>query len=172
MTPLLSSPKTSPPYVVETEQKSNDDTARDRVPVTTMMLDETVSEDEEGIPVEVLLQRQKVTKTNDSPDNSCEDEDNVPVATILAKEKAQTNKNTSRSLRDRNGDIVTGEMAVGVGIAKFFQDLGMFKGVVDRVRKEGRELLYHVTYEDGDEEELSLYEYTVRWPANYLNRWK
>jgi hypothetical protein len=37
----------------------------------------------------------------------------------------------------------------------------MFKGAVDRVRKEGRELLYHVTYEDGDEEEFSLYEYTL-----------
>jgi hypothetical protein len=52
---------------------------------------------------------------------------------------------------------VTGEKAVGVGIAKKFQDLGLFKGVVDRVRKEGREFLYHVAYEDGDEEELPLY---------------
>jgi hypothetical protein len=73
-----------------------------------------------------------------------------------------------------------------VGKAKVFQDLGMFTAsyhclshnnlapcisevfflfvnvhVVDRMRKEGRETLYHVLYTDGDEEELSKYEYVL-----------
>ena len=154
-------PQDQPPYVVQTMEASNEDIARDFVPVSSMLLDERVSEDEDDIPVTVLLQRQKGTKTNDSQDNSGEDDDNVPVATKLTREKGKTNKTVRRSVRDKNGDIVTGEKAVGVGIAKNFQDLGLFKGVVDRVRKEGRELLYHVAYEDGDEEELSMYEYTL-----------
>ncbi len=49
-----------------------------------------------------------------------------------------------------------GENAIGVRIAKFFQDMGMFTGIVDRVRNVGRETLYHVLYDDGDEEELAV----------------
>jgi hypothetical protein len=54
-----------------------------------------------------------------------------------------------------------GGNVVGVRIAKKFQDLGMFTGTVDRVRKEGRETLYHVLYDDEAEEELSTYEYVL-----------
>lgn len=155
-------PQDQPPYDIETVDASNEDTARDFVPVSSMYLDERVSEDEDDIPFKVLLQRQKGNKTNDSQDDISEDDDNVPVATILTRDKEKANKTVDRqSLRDNNGDIVTGDMAVGVGVAKIFQDLGLFKGVVDRVRKEGRELLYHIAYEDGDEEELSMYEYML-----------
>jgi hypothetical protein len=57
-----------------------------------------------------------------------------------------------------------------VRIAKVFLDLGLFtlilnlhgcKGFIDKVRKEGRETLYNVIYNDGDEEELSMYEYVL-----------
>jgi hypothetical protein len=54
-------------------------------------------------------------------------------------------------LRDKKGDIVMGENAICVRMAKVFQDMGMFTGIVDRVRKVGRETLYHVLYDDGDE---------------------
>jgi hypothetical protein len=47
-------------------EASNEDTARDFVPVSAMLLDERVSEDEDDIPVKVLLQRQKGTKTNEA----------------------------------------------------------------------------------------------------------
>ena len=80
-------PQDQPPYVVQTVEASNEDTARDFVPVSSMLLDKRVSEDEDDIPVTVLLQRQKGTKTNDSQDNSGEDDDNVPVATKLTREK-------------------------------------------------------------------------------------
>jgi hypothetical protein len=65
---------------------SNEDTARDFVPISSMFLDERVSEDEDDIPFKVLLQRQKGSKTNDSQDDISEDDDNMPVATILTRE--------------------------------------------------------------------------------------
>ncbi len=118
-----------------------------------MPVEERQSEDD--VPFSVMLQRQKdkgninTAKTATSSD----DEDNIPVSILLDKPK--------KNLRDGSGEIVVGEAAIGVGIAKIFQDLGMFTGIVDRVRKEGRETLYHVLYTDGDEEELSHYEYVL-----------
>ena len=79
-------PQDQPPYDVETVDASNEDTARDFVPVSSMFLGERVSEDEDDIPFKVLLQRQKGSKTNDSQDDISEDDDNMPVATILTRE--------------------------------------------------------------------------------------
>ncbi len=93
-----------------------------------MLLDERVSEDEHDNPFKVLLQRQKGTKTHDSQDGISEDDDNVPVATILTREIGKTNKTVTRSVRDKYGDIVTGEMAIGVGVAKFFKTWDCSKG--------------------------------------------
>ena len=147
-------PKDQPPYIPATT---------DFVPVASIFLDERRLEDEDDVPVAVMLQRQKdKTKANSAKnETSSDDEDNVPVALLLGKQKKKTSQTPTKNLRDTRGDIVMGEAAIGVGIAKVFQDLGLFIGVVDRVRKEGRETLYHVLYTDGDEEELSNYEYVL-----------
>jgi hypothetical protein len=42
----------------------------------------------------------------------------------------------------------------------------VLKGFPDKVRKEGRETLYHVLYDDGDEEELSTCEYVLGCQLN------
>ena len=147
-------PKDQPPYIPP---------AKDFVPVEDIFLeerhstdeDERKSEDEDEVPIAVMLQRQIETRNTNTATSttSSDEEDNIPVSILLDKPK--------KNLRDANGEIVVGEAAIGVGIAKIFQDLGMFTGIVDRIRKEGRETLYHVLYTDGDEEELSHYEYVL-----------
>jgi hypothetical protein len=53
-----------------------------------------------------------------------------------------------------------GEAAVGVGVARDFgTDGGMFKGKVVHVRKNRHRHIYHILYEDGDEEDFDLEEY-------------
>jgi hypothetical protein len=47
-----------------------------------------------------------------------------------------------------------GEKAIGVTVAKTF-DAVEFRGVIDKFRGERGRYIYHVTYTDGDEEELS-----------------
>jgi hypothetical protein len=47
-----------------------------------------------------------------------------------------------------------GEKAIGVTIAKTFDEV-QFRGVIDKFRGERGRYIYHVTYTDGDEEELS-----------------
>jgi hypothetical protein len=47
-----------------------------------------------------------------------------------------------------------GDRAIGVSIAKSFGDYE-YRGTVDKFRGETRRFIYHVTYTDGDEEELS-----------------
>jgi hypothetical protein len=47
-----------------------------------------------------------------------------------------------------------GEKAIGVTVAKTFDGVE-FKGLVDSFRTERKRHIYHVTYTDGDEEELS-----------------
>jgi hypothetical protein len=139
-------PKDQPPYIPP---------KRDFVPVEDILLEERISEDEDEVPFAVMLERQKDKRNTNTfkTATSSDDEDNVPVSILLDKPK--------KNLRDATGEIVVGEAAIGVGIAKIFQDLGMFTGIVDRVRKDGRETLYHVLYTDGDEEELSHYEFVL-----------
>ncbi len=50
-----------------------------------------------------------------------------------------------------------GDRAIGVTIAKTFGGYE-YKGTIDRFRGETGRYIYHVTYEDGDEEELSQIE--------------
>jgi hypothetical protein len=148
-------PKDQPPYIPEN--------GKDFVPVSSIFLEERTVEDEDDIPVAVVLERQKdklntkCAKTATSSD----DDDDTPVTMLLQRQNKMTGQTPTQTLRDNRGEIVMGERAIGVGIAKIFQDLGMFTGIVDRVRKEGRETLYHVSYADGDEEELSTYEYVL-----------
>jgi hypothetical protein len=136
-------PKDQPPYIPPPS---------DFVPVEDIYLEERQSEDEDSVPFSVMLQRQK-DKGNTKTATSSDDEDNIPMSILLHKPKKLN--------RDARGEIIVGEAAIGVGIAKLFEGLGMFRGIVDRVRKEGRETLYHVLYTDGDEEELSHYEYIL-----------
>ena len=140
-------PKDQPPFIPATSDTSNQETAKDFVPVSSIFLEERTSEDEDN------------SKTATSSDN----EDNVPVRVLIQRQKQNTGQTPTKSLRDSRGDMVVGEAAVGVRIAKVFQDLGMFKGIVDRV---DREMLYHVLYDDGDEEELSTYEYVLACQLN------
>ncbi len=54
-----------------------------------------------------------------------------------------------------NGPL--GERAIGVTIAKTFNGV-QYRGTIDSFRTARKRFYYHVTYEDGDEEELSQVE--------------
>ncbi len=61
---------------------------------------------------------------------------------------------------DGDKEAPEGEAAVGVGVARDFgTDGGMFKGKVVHVRKNRQRYIYHILYEDGDEEDFDLEEY-------------
>ncbi len=56
--------------------------------------------------------------------------------------------------------VPEGEAVVGVGVARDFgKDLGIFKGKVVDVRKIRQKYIYHILYEDGDEEDFDVEEY-------------
>jgi hypothetical protein len=101
-----------------------------------MLLEEGRSEDENGGPVEIILQRQNKekasTKTTEKTAVSSDDEDDVPFSQLLKMQHEQTQETTPKNLRDKKGEIVMGENAIGVRIANVFQDMGMFTGIVDR----------------------------------------
>jgi hypothetical protein len=77
----------------------------------------------------------------------------------------QDNTSVVRSLRNRQKITMSlqqitdcqegpkGDRAIGVTIAKTFGGYE-YKGTIDRFRGETGRFIYHVTYEDGDEEEL------------------
>ena len=84
-------------------------------------------------------------------DEGSDSDDNIPVANLLRKEKGAT-----LSLQQIQDCQVgpKGEKAIGVSAAKLFDGVE-FRGIVDRVRTARKRQYYHVTYSDGDEEELS-----------------
>ncbi len=68
-----------------------------------------------------------------------------------------------------------GEKAIGVTVSKTFEG-DEFRGIVDRFRKARQRMYYHVTYTDGDEEEMSQTElqaaYVLGWSEVINTEWK
>ncbi len=77
--------------------------------------------------------------------------DNVPIATSIRKEKGTTL--TIQQIKDCQ-EGPKGDKAIGVSVAKFFEGVE-FRGIVDGVRTARKRVYYHITYNDGDEEEMS-----------------
>ncbi len=77
-------------------------------------------------------------------------EDDIPVATLLRQEKGIPL--TLQQIQDcKEGPVE--ERAIGVTIAKIFDGVE-YRGKIDSFRKARQRIYYHVTYSDGDEEEL------------------
>ena len=85
-----------------------------------------------------------ITKTEEkSSDN---EEDNIPFSVVQQARKEHTTIAIEVSL--------TGEACVGKTVVKEFAE-GLFKGTFMKAIKTRVRYLYHVVYEDGDEEDLN-----------------
>ncbi len=83
-------------------------------------------------------------------DEVSDSDDNILVATLLRKEKGTTL--SLQQIQDcKEGP--KGEKAIGVSVVKFFDGVE-FRGIVDSFRTARQRQYYHVTYSDGDEEEM------------------
>ncbi len=93
----------------------------------------------------------KESEAQKSDDDS---EDDVPIASVVLK-----NKQCSLTLQQIEDCKVgpLGEKAIGVTVAKHFDGVE-YRGTVDSWRSVRKRSYYHVTYTDGDEEELSQIE--------------
>ncbi len=85
------------------------------------------------------------------PDKSNDSEDDRPIVITLRQEKGQS-LNAQQIQDCKEGPL--GEKAVGVTIAKTFDGV-QFRATIDSFRTARKRFYYHVTYSDGDEEELS-----------------
>ncbi len=93
----------------------------------------------------------RVEETEEQHKDSSDSEDGIPLTTLLRQEKGK--KLTQQQIQDcKEGPM--GEKAVGVTIAKTFDGV-QFRGTIDSFRQARKRFYYHVTYTDGDEEELS-----------------
>ncbi len=93
----------------------------------------------------------KETEIQESDGDS---EDNVvPIARVLMKKKASSSCLTLEQIQDCELGPID-EKAVGVAVAKIFDGVE-YRGTVDSWRSARERSYYHVTYTDGDEEELS-----------------
>jgi hypothetical protein len=83
-------------------------------------------------------------------DKASDSEDDIPVATLLRQEKGMPL--SLQQIQDcKEGPVE--ERAIGVTIAKIFDGVE-YRGKIDVFRKARQRIYYHVTYSDGDEEEL------------------
>ncbi len=90
-------------------------------------------------------------KETQLPDKSSDSEDDRPIVVTLRKEKGQSF--SAQQIQDfKEGPL--GERAIGITIAKTFDGV-QFRGTIDSFRTARNRFYYHVTYSDGDEEELS-----------------
>ena len=93
----------------------------------------------------------KESEAQKSDDDS---DDDVPIARVVLQSKQ--NSLTRQQIADcKDGPL--GEKAMGVTVAKQFNGVE-FRGTVDSWRSARKRNYYHVTYTDGDEEELSQIE--------------
>ena len=84
-------------------------------------------------------------------DKASDSEDDIPFATLLRQEKG--NELSLEQIQDcKEGPV--GERAIGVTVAKIFDGVE-YRGTIDSFRKARQRYYYHVTYSDGDEEELN-----------------
>jgi hypothetical protein len=87
------------------------------------------------------------TQANEDSDDSA---DNLPIASQL-KPQTVTSKRLEELQDFREGPV--GKRAIGKTVAKIF-DRVEFRGKVDSFRQVRQRYYYHVTYDDGDEEEM------------------
>ena len=93
-------------------------------------------------------------KETEEQDKSSDSDDNVPVASYLRPKTLSTL--TYQQIEDCKTRPQV-ERAIGVTVAKWFDGVKCF-GQVDRFRTVRKRCVYHVTYTDGDEEEMSQIE--------------
>ena len=114
----------------------------------------------------------RVVPETEVQERSSDSEDNVPVASLL-RPKSSSTLSLLQIEECKVGPV--GELAVGKTIAKIFDGVE-FRGIVDRFRTERKRFVYHVTYTDGDEEELSQVElrdgYVLGLSADIEAQWK
>ncbi len=102
-----------------------------------------------------------MVKETEEQESDADSEDNVPIATVLSKTKQ------CKLTLDQIQDCQEGpkdEKAIGVTVAKKFDGVE-YRGIVDSWRSARKRSYYHVTYTDGDEEELSQIELRVGFLA-------
>jgi hypothetical protein len=108
----------------------------------------------------------------EAQDEGSDSDDNVPVATLIRKEK-----DTTLSLQQIQDcqEGPKGDKAIGVTVAKIFEGVE-FRGIVDGFRSTRQIKYYHVTYTDGDEEEISQAElrdaYVLGLSEEINTQWK
>jgi hypothetical protein len=90
----------------------------------------------------------------ENQDGSSGSEDDISVVRLLGSKTVT--KLTSQQIQDCT-EGPKGEKAIGVTVAKLFDGVE-YRGIVDKFRTVRNRLYYHVTYADGDEEELSQIE--------------
>ncbi len=91
----------------------------------------------------------------EAQDSSNDSEDNIPVVSLI-----KTKEGTSLSLEQIQDykEGPTGEKrAVGKTVAKMFDGVE-YRGTVDSFRQVRQRYYYHITYTDGDEEDMSQIE--------------
>ena len=84
-------------------------------------------------------------------EESDDSEDNIPVASLL---QAKEGTSLTRELIQDMKDGPKGQRAVGKTVAKIFDGVE-FRGTVDSFRQERQRTYYHITYTDGDEEDMT-----------------
>ena len=86
-------------------------------------------------------------------ESEADSDDHIPLVQLL-KPKTSSTPNLTAELIAACQDGPLGPRSIGVNVAKTFGD-EKFQGTIDSYRVERGRCIYHVTYTDGDEEELS-----------------
>ena len=118
--------------------------------------------DDDEVPLVSLLATVSSNVVSDppptkEPNGSDAEDDDVPLVALVATA-------SSKIVAVPPPDVVLpqGEACIGIHVARDFGgDLGIFKGSIVRVDLNRRRPLYHVVYDDGDEEDYDIEELRV-----------
>jgi hypothetical protein len=141
----------STPEILKSPDKN-----QDRVPGSS---DNATSSVEKTVVAKTVAPRKYkgwviIPETEEKEGSSDDSEDNVPVASLLQGQSVTSTR--LRELQDfKEGPI--GKRAIGKTVAKIF-DRVEFRGKVDKFRQVRQRYYYHITYDDGDEEEMTQIE--------------
>jgi hypothetical protein len=80
-------------------------------------------------------------------------------STFISETGNQKQPDDNEGDSDGKEDVVLGQGAVGVQVARDFEELGVFRGVVESVEIERKRFYYNIIYEDGDKEEWNEGQY-------------
>ena len=165
VTPTTTNPKDIDPKQSKTKETGDSDVqfisdSEVHNDSEVQLITETENERETTAMLDKLPQTNEVTLESDSTGSTPDifrsplrgtNEDGIPGETVLRPEKG-TNL-TQQQIQDcKEGPM--GQRAVGVTVAKTFDGVE-YTGTIDRFRQARKRMYYHVTYSDGDEEELS-----------------